>query len=220
MTRVLRISAFNIDLSLIREAAEVIREGGLVAFPTETVYGIGANAFDKKAVRKIFISKVRSKDKPLSVCVAGLAQLRQVVSSLPDEAEVLIKAFLPGPLTLILPKRSTICGEVTGQSGGVGVRFPDHGIALALIKESGVPVATTSANVSGGIDARTAREVMEQLQGKIDLLIDGGQAKLGVPSTIADFTCCPYRILREGAISKEELDRVLRDRGFATLEIG
>ncbi len=218
MTKILTLDPLDIDHSLVKEAAAVLHRGGLVAFPTETVYGVGADVFNQEAVRKIFASKVRSLGKPLAVCVSDSHQLRQVTASIPEEAEVIIEAFLPGPITLILPKQPTISDQVTARAKGVGIRFPNHAIALALIKEVGIPMATTSANISGGPDAKTAGEVISQLRGRIDLLIDGGPAQLGIPSTVIDFTALPYRIVRHGAISKQELDGFLRGKGLAELE--
>ena len=220
MVKILRIDPLNIDHAAFKEAAKIIKKGGLVAFPTETVYGMGANVFDPQAVRNLFISKARPSNKPLAVCISSFDQFRLIAVSLPAEAEALAEAFLPGPLTMVLLKDPVISDEVTANSKGVGIRFPDHPIALALIEEAGVPIATSSANISGDIDARSADEVDAALWGEIDLLIDGGPAQLGVASTVVDLTSPPYRMLREGALSTAELDRLLLDRGFAPLEAG
>ena len=219
MTRVIEIDPLNIDSSLIWDAARVIRNGGLVAFPTETVYGVGADVFNEDAIRKIFAVKTRPLNKPLAVCISNLGQLEQLASVIPKQAELLADRFLPGPLTLILPKKNTIPNDVTAYSNSVGVRCPDNEIALSLIEKVAMPIVATSANISGKPSLCTAKEVFKQMSGKIDLIIDGGPTRLKRPSTVVDFTSSPYRVLREGALSKEAIDQFLQERGFAALEI-
>lgn len=217
MTRVLKIDPFDIDFSLIKKAAAVIKKGGLVAFPTETVYGLGANVFDQGAVSKIFEAKARLPNKPLGVCISNLDQLSRIVSLVPKEAEAIIANFLPGPLTLILPKKSVVSPDVTASLNSVGVRYPDNKIALALIDSAGVPLATTSANISGQPSPSTAQEVLAQLSSRIDLLIDGGPTKLKMVSTVIDFSSSPPKIIREGVLSKEEIDQFLLEKRFPPL---
>lgn len=217
MTRTLTIDPLNINSSLISQAAETIVKGGLVAFPTETVYGLGADVYNEKAVAKIFKAKGRGTNRPLAVCIADTDQLLQLVGFVPPEAEAIIGNYLPGPVTLIFPKKPVVSPAVTADLNSVGIRYPDCGIALALIKVAGVPIATTSANISGKANPTTAQEVLAQLSGKIDLLIDGGATELKMVSTIIDFTSSPYKIVRPGALSKQELDHFLQQKGFLSL---
>jgi len=219
VTEVIKVDEKNIEQSLIQKAAEVVKRGGVVAFPTETVYGLAAGVFDDNAVRKIFEVKKRPSNKPLAVCIASLDQLSGVAASIPPEAEAVIEEFLPGPLTLILLKRSSIPDIVTASKNNVGIRYPDHRIALALIDSADVPIAATSANISGKESPTTAQEVLSQFSGEIDLMIDGGPTEYKIASTVVDFTVQPYRILREGSISKQELDRFLVSRNHSPLAI-
>ena len=218
MAEIIRIDPDNIDFSLIKEAAIVVKNGGLVAFPTETVYGLGASVFDEEAVRRVYEVKERSPDKPLAVCVSSLDQFRQIASSIPEQAEAIIRNFLPGPLTVILVKRRTVSSAVTASKTNVGIRYPDHKIALALIDAAGVPLAATSANVSGHPSPCSAGEIQAELSDRIDLIIDGGACEFKAASTVIDLSSSPARILREGAISQEELDSFLVTRGFPPLE--
>lgn len=217
MTEVMRIDPLDIDFSLIRKAARIINSGGLIVFPTETVYGLGASVFHSQAVARIFEVKERAADKPLAVCISHLDQLEQIVSVVPREAEVLIDSFLPGPLTLVLSKKATVSAQVTADLNSIGVRYPDNKIALALISQAAVPIATTSANISGKPSPTTAQEVLAWLPDQVDLVIDGGSTKLKVPSTIVDFTSPDYRLVREGALLEEELNEVLSREGFSSL---
>lgn len=219
MTRVIEVDPLNIDSSLILNAARVIKNGGLVAFPTETVYGVGADVFNEDAIKKIFASKARPSNKPLAVCISSSGQLGQIASVIPKEAELLADRFLPGPLTLVLPKKNTIPNVVTAYSNSVGVRCPDNKIALSLIEKAATPIVATSANISGKPSPCTAKEVLRQMLDKIDLVIDGGPTRLKIPSTIVDFTSSPYRVLREGALSKEAINQFLQEQGFVPLEI-
>lgn len=218
MTKVIKVDPRNIDPFLIREAAAIIRKGGLVAFPTETVYGLGANVFDEDAVKKIFAVKGRRQTKPLAVCVSNQEQLASIVQFVSNEAKELIAHFLPGPLTLVMPKKDTIPSVVAASGSTVGVRYPRHEIALALIDSAGVPIATTSANISGHPSPSTAQEVLVQLSNKIDLVIDGGPAMLNTVSTVLDLTSSPHKILREGALSKREIDHFLEQKKFLPLD--
>ena len=191
------IEVRNIDAPIIAEAGEMIRYGKLVAFPTETVYGLGANAFDPNAVRSIFDVKQRPNNKPLSMHVASVEMIEQV-AVISAVAERLIKKFLPGPLTLILPSRSS--------NSTVGIRMPDNEIALALIRAARVPIAAPSANISGHSAPRSAAEVLAELDGKIPLILDGGDCRIGIASTIVDVTSDKLKIIRAGSITKEAID--------------
>ncbi len=198
----------------IRIAAKVITEGGLVAFPTETVYGLGANALDSNAVASIFKAKERPADNPVIVHIADKKDMYRLVESVPRKAEKLAARFWPGPLTLIL-KRTNIVPDVTVAGlDTVGIRMPSNKIALALIRESGVPIAAPSANRAGKPSPTTAKHVVDDLAGKIDLVLDGGPTQVGVESTVIDMTARVPQILRPGGTPFEELKAAL---GEATL---
>jgi len=187
----------------IRRALEVLRAGGLVAFPTDTVYGVGALAFDGKAVQSIYAAKDRPVEKAIPVLIGDTEDLEEVGVDIPDMASRLASRFWPGPLTILVPKRADLPESVSATSA-VGVRVPDHEVALALLRAAG-PMAVTSANISGESNPITAEEVLGQLGGRISLIIDGGKTPGGIPSTVVDCTGDEIRILREGPLTKEEL---------------
>ncbi len=189
----------------IAEAARLLRAGKLVAFPTETVYGLGANALDEHAVRRIFEAKGRPSFNPVIVHVADVAAARGLVTHWPDEAERLATRFWPGPLTLVLPKRPEIPDAVTAGLTAVAVRVPAHPIALALLREAGLPVAAPSANRSNAVSPTTAAHVRKSLGRRVDLVLDGGPAMVGIESTVLDLSGERPAILRPGQISAEEL---------------
>jgi len=184
-------------------ALEVLRQGGLVAFPTDTVYGVGALAFDGKAVESIYKAKDRPIEKAIPVLIADPEELEKVGTSIPEAAHKLAAHFWPGPLTILVPKRTDLPESVSATST-VGVRIPDHEPARALLRAAG-PMAVTSANISGGQNPVTAEEVYQQLGGRIALIIDGGRTPGGVPSTLVDCTIPKLEVLREGPISLEAL---------------
>lgn len=208
-TRCLAVDPERPDPSLIRDAGEVLRRGGLVAFPTETVYGLGASALDPVAVAGIFRAKGRPGDNPLIVHIAGPEALAQYVEEIPPAVPALAERFWPGPLTLVLENRDKFPAVVTGGLDTVAVRVPRHPVALALIRAAGVPVAAPSANISGRPSPTTAGHVLDDLAGRIDLVLDGGPAKLGVESTVLDLTGPKPVILRPGGVTREELEAVL-----------
>lgn len=189
-------------------AAERLRAGQVVAFPTETVYGLGANALDPDAVRAIFVAKGRPADNPLIVHVASLSELRSVTASLPDLALLLIARFMPGPLTLVLPRAPQVPDAVTAGLDTVAVRMPEHPVARRLIELAGVPVAAPSANRSGRPSPTTAAHVLEDMAGRIPLIVDGGSCEFGVESTVLDVTGAVPVVLRPGAVTIEELRAV------------
>lgn len=191
------------------EAARILREGGLVAFPTETVYGLGGNALDEDAARKIYAAKGRPSDNPLIAHVAQESQIEPLVSYIPEAGRKLMDAFWPGPLTMIFPKSSRVPYGTTGGLDTVAVRMPSDQVAARLIALSGVPVAAPSANTSGRPSPTTADHVWEDMEGKIDMVIDGGPVGIGVESTIVDVSCEPPAVLRPGAITMEMLQEVL-----------
>ncbi|MGC8816481.1 MAG: L-threonylcarbamoyladenylate synthase [Candidatus Hadarchaeum sp.] len=208
-TLVLEINPESPDLEKIRFAARVIREGGLVAFPTETVYGLGANALDEAAVQRIFQVKNRPMDNPLIVHIADRDDVHLLAETVPAQAERLIETFWPGPLTLLLPKSELVPAVTTAGLATVAVRMPSHPIAQSLIREADVPVAAPSANLAGRPSPTSARHVWEDLSGKIEILIDGGEVGYGVESTVLDVTSDPPVLLRPGPITVTELRRVL-----------
>lgn len=209
MTITLTLSPHSPDPDLIRQASEIILHRGLVAFPTETVYGLGANALDEEAVAKIFIAKGRPSNDPLIVHMASVDDISRIASEIPPIVKKLAEAFWPGPLTLILPKQAHVPDAVTSGLNTVAVRVPSHPIALALIQASGVPIAAPSANRFGHTSPTTAVHVMDDLDGRIDMVLDGGSTSVGVESTVLDVTCTPPMILRPGGVSREALEAVI-----------
>lgn len=193
----------------IARAAEIIRAGGLVAFPTETVYGLGGNALDPEASRKIYAAKGRPSDNPLIAHVASTEQVRTLVRTLSADAKKLMEAFWPGPLTIVMPKADIVPLATTGGLETVAVRMPENEMALRLISESGVPIAAPSANTSGKPSPTEAAHVYHDLNGKIDMILDGGPVGIGVESTIIDVTGDAPMLLRPGAVTLEELSEVL-----------
>lgn len=209
MTKIVRINKNDPEIELIDFAANVIREGGLVAFPTETVYGIGANSFNEEAVKKIFIAKGRPQDNPLIVHIAELEQIYDLVEDVPQKAKTLMKKFWPGPLTLIFKKSEKVPYVNTAGMDTVAIRMPSNPIAHLLIKRAEVPISAPSANVSGKPSPTDASHVIEDLYGKVDVIIDGGKCDVGVESTVLDLTEKVPVILRPGAVTLEMLKEVI-----------
>lgn len=185
-------------------ASELIKRGEIVAFPTETVYGLGANGLNVEACRKIFVAKGRPSDKPLSLHVASLEMVERV-AKIDSTAEKLFKTFCPGALTIILPKAKIVPDFVTGRKSSVGIRFPANDVALDLIKLSDCPIAAPSANLSGKNPPKNAQEVFDNLSGRVEIILDGGTCQFGISSTIIDLTCAEPKILRHGAIPDEKI---------------
>lgn len=193
----------------IEQAAEIIRRGGLVAMPTETVYGLAANALNGNAVANIFKAKGRPMDNPLIVHIADMTEAELLVSSFPEKARLLAEHFWPGPLTMVLPKSDIIPDEVSAGLPSVGIRFPSHPLAQALIKAAGVPLAAPSANRSGIPSPTTAYHVMRDMDGRIDAVLDGGDCAVGVESTVITLCTGRPRILRPGGVTLEQMQRVI-----------
>lgn len=208
----------GVEEQAMARAGEILRQGGLVAFPTETVYGLGANALDETASAKIYAAKGRPSDNPLIVHIADFTALEKIVEEIPESARKLADAFWPGPLTMILKKSPAVPYGTTGGLDTVAVRMPDHPIALALIRAGGGYVAAPSANTSGRPSPTLASHVAEDLSGKIEMILDGGPVGIGVESTIVDLTEEKPTILRPGYINQEMLGRVIgpveMDRGL------
>jgi L-threonylcarbamoyladenylate synthase len=199
----------NRNQELIREAGEIIKQGGLVAFPTETVYGLGANALDENASAKIYAAKGRPSDNPLIIHIARIEDLDKIVTEIPPKAKLLAEKFWPGPLTMIFSKSAIVPLGTTGGLNTVAVRMPDHWLALELIRAAGGYVAAPSANTSGRPSPTKASHVAEDMDGKIDMIIDGGMVGIGIESTIVDISTDIPMILRPGYINKEMLEEVV-----------
>ncbi|MBM7645374.1 L-threonylcarbamoyladenylate synthase [Scopulibacillus daqui] len=193
----------------IQEAAACLKGNEVVAFPTETVYGLGGNALSDEAIEKIYRAKGRPSDNPLIVHVASLEQLHQICDSIPDSAQKLIDAFWPGPLTIVLPKTGALSKRVTAGLSTVAVRMPEHPVAHAIIKAANLPIAAPSANSSGRPSPTLASHVLDDLNGKIAGVVDGGASGVGVESTVVDCTVEPVAILRPGGVTREQLEAVV-----------
>jgi L-threonylcarbamoyladenylate synthase len=217
-TEILKINRLNPEIEKIRHAAQIIKKGGLVVFPTETVYGLGANAFDEDAVRKVFKVKGRPPDNPLIVHIADINYIKILTKGIPPKAKELIKKFWPGPLTIVLKKSNKVLDIVTAGSDAVALRMPDNKIALSLIKECGLPLVAPSANRSGRPSPTRTKDVIEDMEGLVDLIIDGGTTKIGIESTVIDMTVDIPTILRPGAITVEAIEKTIGDVGMITLE--
>ena len=196
-------------LEYVDEGARILKEGGLVAFPTETVYGLGADAFNPEAVLNIFKAKGRPQDNPLIVHFASVEDVKMAVREIPDVAYKLWERFSPGPLTLVLPKSDNLPLVTTAGIQTVGIRIPNHPIALELIKKSGTGIAAPSANTSGRVSPTRAMDVYEDMVGKIPLILDGGQTDVGIESTVLDLTKDVPVVLRPGGVTIEMLTEVL-----------
>lgn len=195
----------------LRSAGEIIRSGGLVAFPTETVYGLGGDALNRESSRKIYAAKGRPSDNPLIVHICRMEDIREIASEVPEIALKIADAFWPGPLTMILKKADKVPSETTGGLDTVAVRFPSDKTAQKLIEYSGGFVAAPSANLSGKPSPTIAKYVEEDMNGRIEMIVDGGEVGIGLESTIIDVTVSPPQILRPGYITREMLEKVLGD---------
>ncbi len=200
-----KISPLQPDPLVIAAAGRILRQGGLVAFPTETVYGLGASAYQAAALRKIYQAKGRPSDNPLILHIADFAMLGELAATIPANAKMITEAFWPGPLTVIVPRSNNVLDEVTGGLDTVAVRFPSSHIAQQLIRAAKVPIAAPSANRSGRPSPTSAAAVIEDLDGKIDMILDGGDCEIGVESTVVDCTTTVPVILRPGGITYEML---------------
>ncbi len=203
------VSTEPINMEYIREASEILKKGGLVAFPTETVYGLGGDATDKEASRKIYAAKGRPSDNPLIVHISKFSQLEAISKDLPENAKKLADAFWPGPLTMVVNKNEVVPYETTGGLDTVAVRMPNNPVALALINESGCMIAAPSANTSGRPSPTKASHVAQDLSGKIDAILDGGAVDIGLESTIVDLTEDIVTVLRPGYINMDMLSKVV-----------
>ena len=208
-TKILEINPKRIDLAKIKIAAEEIKKGNLVAFPTETVYGLGADVLNEKAVAKIFQAKGRPFNDPLIVHIADVKELNRLSKHVPPVALKLAKVFWPGPLTLVLKKSELVSDIITASLDTVAIRMPADNIALSLIREAQTPIVAPSANIFGRTSPTNAQHVEDDLSGKIEMIIDGGKTKVGVESTVLEITAKPIQMLRAGGVSVEQLKEVI-----------
>ncbi len=208
-TQVIKIDADNIDEIALEPAAEALKQGMTVAFPTETVYGLGANALDGIAVSKIFKAKGRPSDNPLIVHIADKEKVSELTSFIPEKAVQLMDKLWPGPLTLVMKKSSVIPREITAGLDTVAIRMPGHPVALGLIKLAGIPVAAPSANVSGKPSPTTAQHVLDDLDEKIEIVVDGGSSRVGLESTVLDVSVDPPVLLRPGGITPHQIEEII-----------
>ena len=206
-TKVAIVNDLKKDLSAIKEAAEVIASGGIVAFPTETVYGLGANALDEDAVKKIFVAKGRPQDNPLIVHVAN-TKIDNLVEEVPEIAQKIMDRFWPGPITIIMKKKDIIPNVTSANLDTIGIRMPNNDIALKLIELSNTPIAAPSANISGRPSPTDIERCVEDLSGRVDFIIGGEKSNVGVESTIVDCTVNPPLVLRPGGITLEMLREI------------
>lgn len=194
---------------LVAQVADVLKSGGVIGYPTETVYGIGCNSFNRDAVERIYRLKNRDRGKAMILIASDTVQISELVESIPDSAEKLIENFWPGPLTIVFEASSRLKEFAFSKSKTIAIRIPDCGICLELIKETGFPLVSTSANRSHQPAATTAEGVVQAFDDQLDIIVDGGVTRESIPSTVVDITRTPARILREGAISALEINTVL-----------
>ncbi len=218
-TEILRINDIKADAENVNRAGRLIRDGGIVALPTETVYGLGANAFDTAAVARVFEAKGRPADNPFIVHICEKEQMDELCRDIPDEARALADSLWPGPLTIILPRNRSIPDIVTAGLDTVGIRFPSHPIARAIIRASGVPVAAPSANRSGRPSTTSFLHTYEDLNGRVDAIVDGGDAYAGVESTVVEISGDRLRLLRPGVITLDDIRMSLEESGFSGYSI-
>ncbi len=209
MTEVLSINPLAPDPDVLERAGAVLRTGGLVAYPTETVYGLAASAFVVDSVARVFDAKQRPFSQALPVQIADVSEVETLARSVPPAARRLLADFFPGPLTLIFWRQPSVSLTVTGGTNTIGLRMPDHAVALGVLRAFGAPLVCPSANLTGRRAPMSARDVLEDLDGVIDLVLDGGETADRTPSTVLDLTTDPARILREGKITRAELEPYL-----------
>ena len=208
-TKILKVQSIFQNPDELQTAADILAKGGLVAFPTETVYGLGANGLNEDAVRSIFAAKGRPSDNPLILHICDTEQLPQLAREIPDEAIKLALEFWPGPLTMVLPKTDRVPDAVSGGLDTVAIRFPNNLIAREIIRRSGKPIAAPSANLSGSPSPTTAQHCIDDLMGRVDAIVDGGSCGVGLESTVISLATEVPTVLRPGGITVEQLRAVL-----------
>lgn len=206
---VVNIDVEHPDPVSVRRIADVITQGGVIVYPTDTIYGIGVNAFDDEAIKRVFALKQRDLAKPLLVIVHNLDMVKLLVSTIPVVAHRLIERFWPGPLTILFPAVEHISNKLAAGTGKIGIRIPDNRLCLELVSFCGKPITSTSANVSGGANPMSVQQVADSICSNVDVIIDGGMLKSSVPSTVVDVTTGDVVIVREGVISSEEIENAL-----------
>mgnify|MGYP004498965615 FL=1 len=209
MSNVIKIGTDD-NTKNLKIAANIIKKGGIVIFPTETVYGIGTNGLDEEAVKKLYEVKDRPLNKPISLLVSNFDMINQVAKDITEMEYKIMKNFFPGPLTIILNKKSCVPDILTAKGNTVGIRMPDNEIALKLIELSGVPIATPSANISGRPSGIDIEDIKKNFEGKVDLFIDSGKSKIGNGSTIVKVEDNEIKILRQGIITKEQIEDICK----------
>lgn len=209
MSNVIKIGTDD-NTKNLKIAANIIKKGGIVIFPTETVYGIGTNGLDEEAVKKLYEVKDRPLNKPISLLVSNFDMINQVAKDITEMEYKIMKNFFPGPLTIILNKKSCVPDILTAKGNTVGIRMPDNEIALKLIELSGVPIATPSANISGKPSGIDIEDIKKDFEGKVDLFIDSGKSKIGNGSTIVKVEDNEIKILRQGIITKEQIEDICK----------
>ena len=208
-TKILKINPEQPQLELLKSVTEIILNNGVIGYPTETVYGLGANALSDVAVEKVFDLKGREKNKPILIISSKIEQVKSLVSSFPEKVEALARAFWPGPLTMVLKADPRLSRLLLGGGNQVGIRIPGNKICLELLKRCGVPITSTSANISGQKNPISASEVCENFGHKLDLIIDGGKSQSRVPSTVVVVEEDTVKLIREGVISKFKIEQVI-----------
>ncbi len=219
-TSVFRVDPECPEENVLARAAAILKQGGLVAFPTETVYGLGADATSDRAVARIFEAKGRPQDNPLIVHVSTAGEVDRLVRGVPPQAQALMRRFWPGPLTLVMWRSGVVADRVTAGLDTVGIRMPAHSVALGLIRLAGLPVAAPSANASGRPSPTTAAHVLRDLDGRIEAVVDGGPCGVGVESTVLDVTVSPPVILRPGGCTLEEIESVVGPVSLDSMSAG
>ena len=198
----------KLDYEELKTPAKIIKEGGIVIFPTETVYGIGTNGLDKEAIKKLYEVKQRPLNKPISLLVSNIEMVEQVAKNISKLEYKIMQNFFPGPLTIILEKKDIVPDILTANTNTVGIRMPSGEIARKLIEYAGVPIATPSANISGKPSGTNIKDIQKDFDGKVDCFIDNGESKLGIPSTIVRVINNEVHILRQGSISTEQIKAI------------
>lgn len=209
-TKIIKISPEIDAIDRIDEIAEVLRKGGVIVYPTETFYGLGANGLSSRAIQKVYRLKKRAPRKPLSVLISDLSMLRRISSKVPERFLQVISEFWPGPLTLIFKASPAVPKELLGPKGTIGVRLTGHEWVRSLVRQADFPITATSANISGDKAISEPEKARELFNGLVDLIVDGGTTKAGFPSTVVDVSGKKPRIIREGAISSSRLSKYLR----------
>ena len=210
-TKVFKISPQKLLREAVRAAAEVVRQGGVIIFPTDTIYGMGCGLFHRQAVHRIYALKGRGHSKPFPILIHDPREVKVLAREIPEEAGILMKRFWPGPLTLVF-RSSLVARLATGGRDTVAVRLPKDTFIRNVMKSCGLPLASTSANLSGHPALSSAQEVIRQFKGRVEAIVDGGPTKLGVPSTVLDVSAFPFTVRRQGAVPKAKLLKILNNR--------